>query len=124
MANPWPNLSLWSISTSTSQSKVGYGCFNGDFTQNPFSAKTGSGTTSAFGSDNFTCENFSNSRSYSISQRLIFSVEENSYSISEGSSEFKDDYFAIDCGEFNNDNQSLVGQAIKICYTIDKIDSI
>lgn len=50
-------------------------------------------------------------------------AEERSYSISAGST-FKDDYFAIDCGEFDNDDQSLVGETINICYTVDNIEFI
>jgi len=50
-------------------------------------------------------------------------VEERSYSISSGST-FKDDYFAADCGEFDNDDQTLVGETINICYTVDKVDFI
>lgn len=44
-----------------------------------------------------------------------------SYSISSGST-FKDDYFAADCGEFDNDDQTLVGETINICYIVDKVD--
>jgi hypothetical protein len=47
-------------------------------------------------------------------------VEEKSYSISSGPT-FKDDYFAVECGGFDNDDQSLVGETINICYTIDNI---
>jgi hypothetical protein len=50
-------------------------------------------------------------------------VEEKSYSISSGPT-FKDDYFAVDCGDFDNDNQSLVGETINICYTVDNISFI
>lgn len=50
-------------------------------------------------------------------------AEERSYSIS-ASSIFKDNYFAVDCGEFDNDDQSLVGETINICYTVDKIQFI
>lgn len=48
-------------------------------------------------------------------------VKEAGFSISAGSSTFKDDYFAIDCGEFDNSDQTLVGQTINICYTVDNI---
>jgi hypothetical protein len=48
-------------------------------------------------------------------------VEETGYSISASSSTFKDDYFAKDCGGFDNNDQTLVGQTINICYTVDNI---
>jgi hypothetical protein len=50
-------------------------------------------------------------------------VGENSYSISAGQT-FKDDYFAANCGAFDNDDQSSVGETINICYTIDRITFI
>jgi hypothetical protein len=48
-------------------------------------------------------------------------VKEAGYSISDSSLTFKDDYLAVDCGEFDNDDQTLVGQTINICYTVDNI---
>ena len=47
-------------------------------------------------------------------------VKETGYSISAGST-FKNDYFASDAGDFDNDDQSHVGETISICYTVDNI---
>jgi hypothetical protein len=49
-------------------------------------------------------------------------VKEAGYSISAGSSTFKNDYLASSIiAEFDNSDQSLVGETIGICYTIDNI---
>jgi hypothetical protein len=50
-------------------------------------------------------------------------VKEQDYSISAGET-FKNDYFASDAGDFDNNDQSLVGKTINICYTIDKVSFI
>jgi hypothetical protein len=50
-------------------------------------------------------------------------VKEQDYSISAGET-FKNDYFASDAGDFDNNDQSLVGKTINICYTIDNVSFI
>jgi hypothetical protein len=50
-------------------------------------------------------------------------VKQAGYSISAGST-FKNGYLASDAGDFNNDDQSLVGQTINICYIIDSVSFI
>ena len=50
-------------------------------------------------------------------------VKEAGYSISVGST-FKNDYLASDAGDFDNSNQSYVGQAICPCITVDSVSFI
>lgn len=50
-------------------------------------------------------------------------VKETGYSISAGS-EFKSDYLASDAGDFDNNDQSHVGETIDICYTVDNVSFI
>jgi hypothetical protein len=50
-------------------------------------------------------------------------VKEVGYSISAGST-FKNDYFASDAGDFDNNDQGLVGETICPCYTIDSVSFI
>jgi len=47
-------------------------------------------------------------------------VKSTGYSISAGST-FKNDYFASDAGDFDNSNQSYVGETICPCHTIDSV---
>jgi hypothetical protein len=50
-------------------------------------------------------------------------VKEVGYSISAGST-FKNDFLASDAGDFDNNDQSLVGETICPCYTIDSVSFI
>jgi len=50
-------------------------------------------------------------------------VKEQDYSISAGET-FKNDYFASDAGDFDNNDQSQVGKTINICYTIKNVSFI
>jgi hypothetical protein len=50
-------------------------------------------------------------------------VKETGYSISAGST-FKNDYLASDAGDFDNNDQSHVGETICPCYTIDSVSFI
>lgn len=51
-------------------------------------------------------------------------VKEAGYSISAGSTTFKNDYLASDAGDFDNSNQGLVGQTICSCFTVDNVSFI
>jgi hypothetical protein len=50
-------------------------------------------------------------------------VKETGYSISAGST-FKNDYLASNAGDFDNSNQSYVGQSICPCITVDSVSFI
>lgn len=52
-------------------------------------------------------------------------VEEIKYALTAGST-FKDNYYAVDCGQFDDTSESLVGveEIISICYTVDEINFI
>jgi hypothetical protein len=50
-------------------------------------------------------------------------VKSAGFSISAGET-FKNDYFASDAGDFDNSDQSLVGETINACYIIDNISYI
>jgi hypothetical protein len=51
-------------------------------------------------------------------------VKEAGYSISSGSSTFKNDYLASDAGDFDNNDQTHVGETICPCITIDNVSLI
>jgi hypothetical protein len=74
-ANCGPALTLWVISTFTSQSKVGFTCLNGESSNNRYASKSSSGGRSSHNTDNFICENVGSSRSYSSFESYSYKVD-------------------------------------------------
>jgi hypothetical protein len=69
-----PNLSLFALSASTSQGKVGYGCLSGS-SNDRYARKSGGGGRSSSNSDNFICENVTATYSYSSNESYSYLVD-------------------------------------------------
>lgn len=71
-----PSFFLFYIETSTSQSKVGHGCINGDPSNDPFASKIGSGGSNYSASDNVICLSYNESISYSHKETYSYILDE------------------------------------------------